>query len=155
MKFVVKCPHCENPFTVEANWAGQITSCPICNHQVRVPQPPSGAASADEPRPFTAVPPVYDSGESHGESFSGEACVAFFVTLLCCMPLGVILAVRAHSKMRENNNYSGKIWVYLSYIYAVVCIIGALSRMVVATAALKDLHSQGAPGLIKYVKPQE
>ena len=155
MKFIVKCPHCDNPFSVESNWAGQITSCPICNHQVRVPEPPPGNPVNEAPRPYTTVPRAFEAEEMHGASFSGDACLAFFITLLCCMPIGVFLAFRAHSKMRENNNYSGRIWVYLSYAIAIIGIIGSLGRVVMAAYAIQDLQRQGSPGLIHNVNPEQ
>ena len=132
MKFIVKCPHCENPFTVEENWAGQITSCPICNHQVRVPEPPTSSDDGQAPRPFSAVPPPSEYGEHHGQSFSGEACLDFILTLFCCCwPIALILALRTHGKMRENNNFSGVWWLYLCYIFIGLQVFGGLIGLLV------------------------
>ncbi len=126
MKFIVKCPHCENPFTVEENWAGQITSCPVCNHQVRVPQPPPTSDSAG-PKPFTPVSPTFNDDEHHGQSFAGDACLDFFLALFCCCwPVALFLAMRTHGKMREANNFTGVWWLYMTYVVIVLEVFGGL-----------------------------
>ncbi len=141
MKFIVKCPHCDNPFTVEENWAGQITSCPICNHQVRVPQPPP--PTNDSPQhPFTAVPRASESDERHGQSFAGDACLDFFLTLFCCCwPIALVLALRTHSKMRENNNFSGVWWLYLCYFFIALQACGGLISAILQISS----HSLASP----------
>ena len=125
MKFVVKCPHCSEPFTVEENWAGQLTNCPICGHQVRVPQPPPSANGPSQ-RPFTAVPRASEGDEHHGPSFAGEAFMDFLLSLICCWILGLILALRTHGKMRENNNFAGVWWLYLAYAAIVLQLFGGV-----------------------------
>ena len=141
MKFIVKCPHCENPFTVEENWAGQITSCPVCNHQVRVPQPPPPAEGTSQ-QPFTAVPRAAETDEHHGQSFAGDACLDFFLALFCCCwPIALILALRTHSKMRENNNFSGVWWLYLTYIFIVLQVFGGLISAILQI----NMNSFGQP----------
>ena len=141
MKFIVKCPHCDNPFTVEENWAGQITSCPVCNHQVRVPQPPPPAEGTAQ-QPFTAVPRASESDEHHGQSFAGDACLDFFLALFCCCwPIALILALRTHGKMRENNNFSGVWWLYLTYIFIVLEVFGGLISAILQI----NMNSFGRP----------
>ena len=141
MKFIVKCPHCDNPFTVEENWAGQITSCPVCNHQVRVPQPPPPAEGTSQ-QPFTAVPRASETDEHHGQSFAGDACLDFFLALFCCCwPIALILALRTHSKMRENNNFSGVWWLYLTYIFIVLQVFGGLISAILQI----NMNSFGTP----------
>ena len=141
MKFIVKCPHCDNPFTVEENWAGQITSCPVCNHQVRVPQPPPPVAEAEQ-QPFTAVPRASESDEHHGQSFAGDACLDFFLAVFCCCwPIALVLALRTHGKMRENNNFSGVWWLYLTYIFIVLEVFGGLISAILQI----NMNSFGRP----------
>lgn len=141
MKFIVKCPHCDNPFTVEENWAGQITSCPVCNHQVRVPQPPPPVAEAEQ-QPFTAVPRASESDEHHGQSFAGDACLDFFLAVFCCCwPIALVLALRTHGKMRENNNFSGVWWLYLTYIFIVLEVFGGLISAILQI----NMNSFGLP----------
>lgn len=122
MKFIVQCPHCQNQFTVEDNWAGQITTCPICGKDVRVPSPPPQAE------------PVFQrsSGfqEECGESHAGEACGAFFLTALCCLPVGLALAINTHFKMQESNNHTGRFWLILTYIYSAIYLVGTILVMV-------------------------
>ncbi|MBR6470937.1 MAG: hypothetical protein IKS83_04005 [Victivallales bacterium] len=120
MKFIVKCPHCSNLFTVEDNWAGQITNCPICGKEVRVPQPPPAS-------PGQTSSGNLDFQAERGESQFGMACASFFLTWLCCMPVGLAMAINTHFKMKENNNYHGFFWLILTYVLAPLQVIHAIA----------------------------
>ena len=39
------------------------------------------------------------------------------------MPVGLAMAISTHLKMKEDNNYSGRFWLILSYVAAGIQLI--------------------------------
>jgi hypothetical protein len=57
------CPNCQNPVTVDEQFAGQLMKCPLCNQNFTVPALPQAAGAAHDTAPHP------ESGEAHPEVY--------------------------------------------------------------------------------------
>ncbi len=122
MSYPVRCPHCGALLNAEPSWAGQQSTCPNCRQVLTIPPPPvSEVLTGEGPAPQGQYVP------RPTEDYSTRAVVAFFVTLLCCGLLGIILAYDADRKMKACGNMNGHGWVVASYIAFVVNVIATIA----------------------------
>ena len=92
MPYTIKCPHCKELLKVEEAWAGMESTCPSCN----------GA---------------FDSGYAPpADDCKVLAISGLVITVFCCGGLGLILAIIAHSKMRQSGVYTYRPVCIATYI---------------------------------------
>lgn len=120
MSDIMSCPHCNGEMSVGPELYGQEVTCPHCQGRLMIPLP----AAAPSALPSYSRP-VYQ----HVPSYLAQAIL---VTLLCCLPFGIVAivyAADANSKKAAGNFVaarraadSAKNWCLVSLLCGVIPI---------------------------------
>lgn len=106
MSYTIKCPHCKELLKVEEAWAGKESTCPSCHQKLTIPPLTRVACNGASDSGYT--PPADD--------YKVLAISGLVITTFCCGPLGLILAIIAHSKMRQSGVYTYRPVCIATYI---------------------------------------